>query len=180
MSVTATNFDNFKPLAGSIGGGLIAAAQGSGIATVINNHVVAYIAGAAKVDQNDAGATSSQLVNLLAWDDTTTAGVQGALGAALGCRRQRNLRLHLDRQGHRGLHRRGAVVSSNSNVEIRANSNENLNSFAGSFNLGGLVSAAAAGAIHTIQDQTLAHTDAGAIVNGEGKRPGAGQQRHQR
>ena len=62
----------------------------------------------------------------------------------------------------------GAVVSSNSNVEIRANSNENLNSFAGSFNLGGLVSAAAAGALHTVQDQTLAHTDSGANVNAKG------------
>ena len=55
---------------------------GSGIATVLNNHVVAYIGGGAKVNQNDAGSASGQLVNLLAWDDTQVVGEQGDVGVA--------------------------------------------------------------------------------------------------
>ncbi len=168
VSVTATNFDNFKPLAGAIGGGLIAAAQGSGIVTIINNHVSAYIAGAAKVNQNDAGATANQLVNLLAWDNTTTAALQGTVGAALGVGVSATLDYTLIVKNTQAYIGAGALVSSNTNVEIRANSNETLNSFAGSFNLGGLLSAAAAGSIHTIQDQTLAHTDAGAVITAKG------------
>ncbi len=164
VSLTATNFADFQPLAGSIGGGLIAAAQGSGIATVLNNHVVAYI-GSAKVNQNDAGSASSQLVNLLAWDDTHVAGIQGTLGAALVAGVSATLDFEMlvkDTEAYIGA---GAVVSSNSNVEVRANSTEDLNSFSGTLNLAGLASVAAAGTIHVVQAQTLAHTDAGATIS---------------
>ena len=62
----------------------------------------------------------------------------------------------------------GAQVSSNSTVQIQANSTENLGFFAGSFNLGGLLAAEAAGTIDTIEDQTLAHADPGANVTAAG------------
>jgi hypothetical protein len=168
VSLTATNFDDFQPLAGAVGGGLIAAAAGSGIATILNDHVVADITGAAKVDQNDAGAASSQLVNLLAWDDTHVVGVQGDVGLALIAGVSATFDfvfLAKDTEAYIGD---GAVVSSNSNVEIRANSTEDLGSFTGTFNLGDLASAAAAGILHIVQAQTLAHTDAGAQINAPG------------
>jgi hypothetical protein len=168
VSLTAANFDDFEPLTGAVGGGGIAAAAGSGIATILNNHVAAYIDAGSRVNQNAKGSGPGQLVNLLAWDDTHTRGLQGDVGAALVAGVSATFDFALlvkDTEAYVGAN---AVVGSNSNVEVRANSTEDLGSFTGTFNLGGLASAAAAGALHVIQDQTLARTDGGAQVNAPG------------
>jgi hypothetical protein len=166
--IAAINSAAFRPLAGSIGAQGILAVQGSGIATVLNNHVAADITGGAKVNQDDAGSASSQLVGLLAWDETVTAGVQGDLGAATRAGVSATFDyavLVKDTEAYIGAN---AVVSSNSNVEVRADSTEDLNAFAGALNLGGQAAAAASGALHVIQARTMAHTDAGARINAPG------------
>src|SRR5262249_14300504 len=120
VSLTAANFDDFEPLAGAVGGGGIAATEGSGIATVLNNHVATYIDGGARVNQNAKGSAASQLVNLLAWDDTHTRGLQGDVGTALVAGVSATLDFALlvkDTEAYIGPN---AVVGSNSNVEVRA------------------------------------------------------------
>ena len=178
VSLEATNFDSFKPIAGAVGGGLVAAVQGSGIATIINNKVGAYIAGGAKVNQNDAGATASQLVNVLAWDSTTTDGLDVSLGTALGLGVSATFDYTVivkDTEAYIGSN---ALVSSQSHVDVQAFSAENLASFAGSADVAGGVSAAASGALHTIQDQTKAQYRPRGGRECRGGRIGAGEQQH--
>ena len=151
------------------GFGAIAGIAGAGTATVLDNHVAAYIDNSAQVNLADAGSAASQLVNLLAWDDTVVDAVSVAIGAAaapvLGLSATATFDFAFVAKDTEAYIGSGAIVESNSNVELRSISDEDMRVIAGSLAAGSLVAGAAFGSLHTVQARSQAYTSGGATVS---------------
>jgi hypothetical protein len=129
ISITATSHADAHPIAvgGAFGGGQGAA--GSVTATLFDTKTLAYIDGGAKVNLNRASASAAQLVRLFAWDDTEVLNLAGALSESLwrgvGASIDR-VRLTKTTEAFIGA---DAEVESNTDVDIKAVSDEDITSF---------------------------------------------------
>ena len=165
VALSATNFDDVDPLA--VGGAvaLLAAVAGSGAGTITDNHVAAYIDAGSQVNQNDVGAAAAQLVHLMAWDDTNLRSAEGVISVGLLAAASATFDFADLGKNTEAYIGENAQVDSNSDVEIRAHSTEDVRSIGGSSALGfALVSGTLVGASQTISAETRAYTQRGARV----------------
>jgi len=166
--VSATNADVVIPHARGGAAALGVSVAGSAAAVITDNHVAAYITGGALVNQGDAGALPDQCVSLFAWDDTVIIGVEEDLSTAsleMAIDATFNLAdLAKNTEAYVGS---GAKVGANGDVEIKADSTEDVRSIGGVDPGCALAAGGFVGAVHKIGGTTRAFTEPGSEVTAD-------------
>src|SRR5262249_12386356 len=130
---------------------------GSVTATLLDNKTLAYIDGGAVVNRNDATAAAVQLVRLFAWDNTEILGLAGAVSPSLLVGIGGSADGGPLKKGTEGYLGSDADVDSNTDVEVRAVSDESIISFPITVGVGLAAGIAAQVAIFSLEVKTRAY-----------------------
>jgi hypothetical protein len=121
------------------------------------------------VNQDDAGASASQEVALIAWDDTVLRSEEGAISAALLVAASATFDFADLGKNTEAYIGGTAAVDSRSDIELIARSTEDVRSIGGSSQAGlALVTGTLVGAVQTIAAETRAGTQRGSRATAEG------------